>query len=339
MTDIDPKSDIELHTVNEHVIVRVPLAGPVTSEWLQRYQRLARATGVPVQTQAHPDRTWIVVSVPADGNQREVTATMDAARALIAEADAGERAPAAAQAEGIVRDWWARRRESAPRRPVSKVEVVRTGIGTERRWPLLGALAVAIAVPLLLPARFSVGPKWIVPAVDALLLVAIAVADRTRDDRRPAVVRALSLALMVVLVAEAAGVTARLVIDLVEGGPETNSAKDLLSIGFGVWLYTILAFAFLYWVLDGGGPDARLWAPREYPNLAFPEQLNPVVAPPGWRPQFFDYLYLGFTNATAFSPTDVMPLARWAKAVMTIQAAGSLLILGLVIARAVNILP
>jgi hypothetical protein len=104
MTDVDPKSDIELHTVNEHVIVRVPLAGPVTGEWLRRYQRLARATGVPVQTQAHPDRTWIVVSVPADGNQREVAATMDAARALIAEADAGERAPAAAQAESIVRD-------------------------------------------------------------------------------------------------------------------------------------------------------------------------------------------------------------------------------------------
>jgi len=338
MTDIDPESDIELHTINEHVVVRVPLAGPVTGEWLRRYQRLARATGVPVQAQAHPDRTWLVVSVPADGNQRDVAATMDAARALIAEADAGERAPAAAQAESIVRDWWTRKRQSAPHRPVSKVEVVRTGIGTEKRWPLLGALAVAIAVPLLLPARFSLGPSWIVPAVVALLLVAIVVADQGRGDRRPAVVRVLSLALVVVLVAEAAGVTGRLVVDLVEGGQETDSAGDLLSVGFGVWLYTILAFAFLYWVLDGGGPDARLWAPPEYPNLAFPEQLNPVVAAPGWRPQFFDYLYLGFTNATAFSPTDVMPLARWAKAAMTLQAAGSLVILGLVIARAVNIL-
>ena len=73
-------------------------------------------------------------------------------------------------------------------------------------------------------------------------------------------------------------------------------------------------------------------------KILLPEQLNPVVAVPGWRPQFFDYLYLGFTNATAFSPTDVMPLARWAKAAMAMQAAGSLLILGLVIARAVNIL-
>ena len=226
MTDIDPKSDIELHAVDEHVIVRVPLAGPVTGEWIRRYQRLARATGVPAQTQTHPDRAWIVVSVPADGNQREVAATMDAARALIAEADAGERAPAAAQAESIIRDWWARRRESAPHRPISRVAVVRTGIGAE-------ALAAA---------------------------------------RR------------------------------------------------------------------AGRGDRRDVAPA-IPVQRGPEQLNPVVAPPGWRPQYFDYLYLGFTNATAFSPTDVMPLARWAKAVMTLQAAGSLAVLGLVIARAVNILP
>ena len=338
MIDIDPESDIELHAVNEHVMVRVPLTGPVTDEWLRCYQRLAHATGVPVQTQACPDRTWIVVSVPADGNHKEISATMDAARALIAEADAAGRAPAAAPAEVIVRDWWARRRENALRRPISKVTVVRTGIGAEKRWPLLSALALAIVVPLLLPSRFSVGPNWIVPAIVALLLVAIVAADRARNDRRSAVVRALSLALVVVLVAEASGVTARLVTDLVEGGPETNSASDLLSVGFGVWLYTILAFAFLYWVLDGGGPDARLWAPPDYPHLAFPGQLNPVVAAPGWHPEFFDYLYLGFTNATAFSPTDVMPLARWAKAAMTIQATGSLAILGLVIARAVNIL-
>jgi len=338
MTDIDPESDIEVNSADEHVVVRVPLVGSVTDDWIRCYQRLARATGVPAQAQAHPDRAWIVVSLPTDGNRREVAGTMDAARALIAEADAAERAPVASQAEGSVRDWWARRRESAPHRPISKVAVVRTGIGVEKRWPLVGALALAIAVPLLLPSRFSLGPNWIVPAIVALLLVAIGFADRGRGGRRTAVVRALSLALVAVLVAEAAGVTARLVADLVQGGPETNSATALLSVGFGVWLYTILAFAFLYWVLDGGGPDVRLWAPPEYPDLAFPEQLNPVCAAPGWRPQFFDYLYLGFTNATAFSPTDVMPLARWAKAAMTIQATGSLAILGLVIARAVNIL-
>jgi len=338
MTDIDPKSDIEVSAADGQVMVRVPLAGEVSGEWLRCYQRLARATEVPVQVQAHPDRAWIVVNVPADGNQKEVSATLDAARALIAEADAAERAPATAQAEGIARDWWARRQASAPRRPISKVEVVRTGIGTEKWAPLVGALIVAMAIPLLLPSRFSLGPSWAVPVIDAVLLVAIVVADRARNGRLSAAVRALSLVLVVVLVAGAAGVTARLIADLVQGGPETNNPADLLSVGFGVWTYTILAFAFLYWILDGGGPDARLWTPPEFPNLAFPEQLNPVVAPPGWRPLFFDYLYLGFTNATAFSPTDVMPLARWAKAAMTLQATTSLAILGLVIARAVNIL-
>ena len=100
----------------------------------------------------------------------------------------------------------------------------------------------------------------------------------------------------------------------------------------------MLTFGFLFWELDGGGPGERAHRPADYPDLAFPEQLNPRVAPPGWRPVLYDYLYLGLTNALAFSPTDVMPLARWAKAAMGLQSVISLLILGLVIARAVNIL-
>ena len=199
-------------------------------------------------------------------------------------------------------------------------------------------LVLALAVPLLLPARFSLGPSWAVPVVEALLLVAIVAIDRGRIDRRSAAGRALSLVLVAVLVADAAGVTGRLIVDLVEGGPETNSATDLLKTGFLVWLYTIIAFSFLYWTLDGGGPESRFLAPPAFPDLAFPAQLNPGIAPPGWRPEFFDYLYLGFTDATAFSPTDVMPIARWAKLAMTAQSVCSLMILGLVIARAANIL-
>ena len=207
----------------------------------------------------------------------------------------------------------------------------------ENRWPMACTLVVAMAVPLLLPARFSLGPSWSIPAVEALLLAAIIAIDGGRIDRRSAAGRALSLGLVAVLVADAAGVTGRLVVDLIEGGPETNSATDLLKTGFLVWFYTIVAFAFVYWVLDGGGPESRFLAPPQFPDLAFPAQLNPGVAEPGWRPEFFDYLYLGFTDATAFSPTDVMPLARWGKLAMTVQSVGSLLILGLVIARAVNI--
>ncbi len=335
MTDIDPQADIEVHPADGRVTVRVPLAGQVTSEWLRCYQKLALASEVPAQARADHGRAWIVVSVRASNDQADVVATLNAARALIADADAAERPSATAKAEASVRDWWAGRRGSAPGRPVSGAGVV--GVGPEKRWPMAVTLVLAMAVPLLLPPRFSLGPSWTAPAVEALLLMAIIAIDRGRIDRRSAAGRALSLGLVAVLVADAAGVTGRLVVDLVEGGPETNSATDLLKTGFLVWLYTIIAFAFLYWVLDGGGPESRFLAPPDFPDLAFPEQLNPQVAPPGWRPEFFDYLYLGFTDATAFSPTDVMPLARWGKLVMTVQAVCSLMILGLVIARAVNI--
>jgi len=337
MTDIDSQADIELHSADGHVTVRVPLAGAVTGEWLRCYQKLAQASKVAVQAQARHDRAWIVVSVPVASDPGEVAATMDAARALIAEADAAaERPPATVKVEASVRDWWAGRRGSAPRSPVSGPGIA--GVRAEKRWPMACTLVLAMAVPLLLPPRFSLGPSWAVPAVEALLLVAIIAIDRGRIDRRSAAGRALSLGLVAVLVADAAGVTGRLITDLIEGGPETNSAADLLKTGFLVWFYTIIAFAFLYWVLDGGGPESRFLAPPQFPDLAFPEQLNPGISPPGWRPEFFDYLYLGFTDATAFSPTDVMPLARWAKLAMTVQATGSIVILGLVIARAVNIL-
>jgi len=336
MTDIDPQADLEIRFTGEHVTVKVPLAGPVTGEWLEDYQELALAAEVRALAETRDGRAWIIVTMPASSDQGKVSATLDAARILIADADAAERPPATAKAEASVRDWWARRRESAPHRPASGVETAGV-VQAEKRWPMACTLILAMAVPLLLPARFSLGPSWAVPVVEALLLVAIIAIDGDRIDRRSAVGRALSLGLVAVLAADAAGVTGRLIVDLVEGGPETNSATDLLKTGFLVWFYTIIAFSFLYWILDGGGPESRFLAPPEFPDLAFPEQLNPAVAPPGWSPGFFDYLYVGFTDATAFSPTDVMPLARWGKLVMTVQAVCSLMILGLVIARAVNI--
>ena len=110
----------------------------------------------------------------------------------------------------------------------------------------------------------------------------------------------------------------------------------LFASGGLVWLGNNLAFAMLYWLIDSGGPLAR--SRQELPiDFAFTQQLSPEVAPAGWRPVFLDYLHLGFTNATAFSPTDVMPLAPWAKMTMAVQSVISIAILGLVIARAVNV--
>ncbi len=104
-----------------------------------------------------------------------------------------------------------------------------------------------------------------------------------------------------------------------------------------MWVALAITFALLYWELDLGGPGDRAHQERRYPDLAFPQDLNPEVARPGWRPTFVDYMYLGITNNLAFSPTDVMPLSHWAKISMSLQSIASLLVLGLVIARAVNI--
>jgi uncharacterized membrane protein len=117
----------------------------------------------------------------------------------------------------------------------------------------------------------------------------------------------------------------------------TNSASELLEAGTIVWVSNNIAFALLYWELDGGGAAARAHQLPTHHGFAFPQQMNPRIESPDWRPRFIDYLYLGFTNATAFSPTDVMPLAPWAKIAMAVQSLVSLGILGLVIARAVNV--
>ena len=157
MTDIDPQADIELHPADEQVTVRVPLAGAVSGEWLRCYQKLALASEVPVQAQARHDRAWIVVSVPVTSDPGEVAAMLDAARALIAEADAAaERLPATVKVEAGVRDWWAARRGSAPRSQVSGPGIA--GAVAEKRWPMACTLVVTIALPLLLPPRFSLGP-------------------------------------------------------------------------------------------------------------------------------------------------------------------------------------
>ena len=211
------------------------------------------------------------------------------------------------------------------------------GVASEARWPMAGAVIAAMVLTLLLPDRMRAGPNWVLPLVEGVLLGALIAGDPGRIDRRSRVLRSLSIGLVAVLVLGALWSTVQLVDELIHGGAETDSASELLEAGSVVWLSTIIAFALLYWELDSGGAAARAHKPATHPDLAFPEQLSPEVAPAGWRPRFIDYLYLGFTNATALSPTDVMPLAPWAKIAMAAQSLISIAILGLVIARAVNV--
>jgi hypothetical protein len=121
-------------------------------------------------------------------------------------------------------------------------------------------------------------------------------------------------------------------------GEVSNKAAVLLGSGAAIFVTNIIVFGVWYWELDRGGPFARRAGEQPYPDFLFPQMTEPKIARPDWRPKFVDYLYVSLTNVMAFSPTDTMPLARWAKAMMAVQAMVALSTAGLVIARAVNVL-
>ena len=203
---------------------------------------------------------------------------------------------------------------------------------------MAGAVLAAMLLTLLLPSELRLGPRWLLPILEGALLVVLIIGDPGRISKRSSVLRGFSIALVTVLIAQSLWSTARLIEELIVGGPHTNKPGPLLAAAGIVWVSNNIAFALLYWELDSGGAAERAHALRDHPDLAFPQQMNPDIAPEDWRPRFIDYLYLAFTNATAFSPTDAMPLAPLAKIAMAVQAAISLAVLGLVVARAVNVL-
>ena len=208
----------------------------------------------------------------------------------------------------------------------------------ETRWQVALAVAAAVALQYPLPGRLVlVHPFWLLPTLQALLLIALVSANPRRLNTESRAIRILGLTLAVLLSLANAYSVARLVVGLVQG-TEGNNAGPLLITGGTIWLINVIVFALWYWEFDRGGPVARAQAIRMYPDFQFAQMAVPQLAPPGWEPAFSDYLYLSFTNATAFSPTDTLPLSRWAKLGMTIQAAVSIVTIALVVARAVNIL-
>jgi hypothetical protein len=208
----------------------------------------------------------------------------------------------------------------------------------EARWPMVAAVATASLLALARPPELRVAPAWFMPTTVAVLLVVLIVRDPGRIDRRSTFLRVVSISVVGLLIVDSLVATGHLIFLLVEGGELTNSAGALLSAAAVVWVSNIIAFGLLYWELDSGGAAARAHRMPRTPDLAFPQQLSPELARPGWRPQFVDYLYLGLTASTAFSPTDVMPLAPWAKLAMGAQSLVSLAVLGLVVSRAVGVL-
>ncbi len=198
--------------------------------------------------------------------------------------------------------------------------------------------AAAILLQLSLSDQLTVGPYWLLPAMEGLVLVALSIASPHPRLRHSPLRRHLALTLIGVVSAANAYALVMLVHFLLRGGRVSGHA--LIGSGVVLWVTNVLLFGVWFWQLDGGGPLARKLKRKPHPDFLFPQMTDDVrqFAPRGWEPTLLDYLYTSFTNATAFSPTDTMPLTPMAKALMTGQSLVALTTIGLVFARAVNIL-
>ena len=206
----------------------------------------------------------------------------------------------------------------------------------EARWPASVAVVLAIVLYETLPSRLTVGPAWLLPTLEAALLVPLSFMSPYRHPEETRLGRATSIALIAIISAFNLVALTHLLYDLVQKG--ISDAHELLFSSVQIWLTNVIIFGLWYWELDRGGPALRRRAHQREPDFLFPQMATPNVAPSGWEPGFVDYLYVAFTNATAFSPTDTLPLTPWAKLLMLVQSLASLLTIALVAARAVNIL-
>jgi hypothetical protein len=202
-------------------------------------------------------------------------------------------------------------------------------------WPGQLAIVAALALYLALPPRLTIGPSWPLPAAEAILLAALVIARRT--GRGAGWRRELAIAL--VLVATVANLVALgfLAHYVIAGGHARGT--DLIGGGLIIWSTNLLLFTVLYWELDRGGPlrPAHERMPPA-PDFLFPQMTDDRYAAPGWKPGFGDYFYVSLTNQTAFSPTDTMPLTLRVKLLMGIQGVAALMTIGVIVARAVNVL-
>lgn len=208
----------------------------------------------------------------------------------------------------------------------------------ESRWPSLIAVLAAGGIYAALPESLSIGPRGLLGAVAALLAVATMIAHRRRYRRTNIILGHILSAVLTLFMLLSLG---RLIAAL---PAHRESPVALLRSAAVLWATNVLVFALWYWRLDAGGPHARgLKAGHDAGSFLFPQMTldkNAAVESDGrpWSPYFIDYLFLAFNTSTAFSPTDVPILGRWAKVLVMTQSIISLAIVAILAARAVNIL-
>lgn len=208
---------------------------------------------------------------------------------------------------------------------------------SEPYWPAQLAVLAALALYLSLPEKLTVGPSWLLPSLEGALLLGLAITTPRRHHHETPRRRAVAIGLIAVVSATNLISLVLLSHYLLQGGKANGHA--LILSGIVIWLTNVLIFALWYWEVDRGGPGKRAHPDhRCAPDFLFAQMTLPGADDVAWKPTFVDYLFVSFTNSTAFSPTDTMPLSAKAKLLMLVQALASLLTIGLVVARAVNIL-
>jgi len=209
----------------------------------------------------------------------------------------------------------------------------------ERWWPVALAIIVVAGLHVILPTRYRVQPAWVVPAVLLTLLAVLIAGDPGRIDRQNRWLRIVTSLVITFITLANLFAAVRLVVDILTNNHlYRHNPGALLAVGGVIWVTNVVAFALWYWDLDRGGAAARAHPPGRDPAFVFPEMQHSEYVAAGWVPRFVDYLSLGFWTAMAFSPTDISAIKPWAKLLMMLEAAGSLALAALVIARAINIL-
>ncbi|HSY15577.1 MAG TPA: hypothetical protein VK816_06290 [Jatrophihabitantaceae bacterium] len=209
--------------------------------------------------------------------------------------------------------------------------------GPENRIPVAVAILAAVALQLGIPDQYGLHPRWLIPALELVFLAVLSIINPIRLSRITTLGKIASLALVASITVDNGFSAGFLDYDIITSRA-SGDALGLLASGAAIYLTNIIAFGIWYWELDRGGPFARAAASSPFPDFLFPQMASPEIAPPHWEPRFVDYLYVSFTNVVAFSPTDTMPLSRWAKSLMAGQSLIALSTTALVIARAVNVL-
>jgi len=206
-------------------------------------------------------------------------------------------------------------------------------------WAPQALVAAAIVLDLFLPARLTLGPSWLLPGVEGLLLIGLVVASPHPQVRHSPLRRRVAIGL-IGLVSAVNIFSLGLLCHYLLQGHHKQDGRTLIFSGIALWGTNVLLFALWYFELDRGGPVARALREERYPDFLFVQMSSEGAenSPPGWTPRLVDYMYTSFTNATAFSPTDTMPLTATAKWLMAVQSLAALTTVGLVVARAVNIL-